>query len=196
MPGEPSWSLRYKKKLVIIVATEFWDIGQKLFNSTPNTFPVPFLSGDIFDPAFLKPDAPIYTPLPSSPSSLSSVKTLTELRGHVSAITISHVFHVFSTEAEQLQLARALASLLSPQPGSMIIGLQSGLSEKGVRKGFSLDMFSHSPESWTALWDGQVFEKGTVRVDVRLVERARRYIHNGEVANTPRSYLEWTVTRL
>ncbi|TFY76056.1 hypothetical protein EWM64_g7955 [Hericium alpestre] len=36
----------------------FWDLGHKLFNTTPETFPVPFIPGDIFNPAHLQPAEP------------------------------------------------------------------------------------------------------------------------------------------
>ncbi len=175
---------------------EFWELGHKLFNTTAESFPVPFLPGDIFDPAFLEPSPPTYTPPPSPPPPLSSVRTLTELRGHVSAITICAVFHVFETEAAQLELARALAALLSPAPGSTIVGLHNGLREKGWWRGQTFHMFCHSPESWAEMWDGVVFAKGSVRVDARLVEKERRYMQDGMESVTPTSVLEWSVTRV
>ncbi|KAI0806960.1 hypothetical protein C8Q74DRAFT_1225223 [Fomes fomentarius] len=179
------------------IVPEFWDFSHQLFNTTPKTYPVPFISGDIFDPAFLEATPPVYAP-PSTPkpTRLSDVKTLTELRGLVSAISVCAVFHVFSKEEEQLQFARAIASLLSPEPGSIIVGLQCGLREAGMRKGFTFDSFCHSPESWTKLWDGQVFKKGTVKVDAQLVERGRRVVRDGVIANHNILMLEWTVTRL
>ncbi|KAI0806647.1 hypothetical protein C8Q74DRAFT_1312763 [Fomes fomentarius] len=181
------------------IVPEFWGLSHKLFNTTQETFPVPFISGNIFDPAFLEPTPPFYVP-PScpKPSKLSDVKTLTELRGHVSAISICAVFHVFKTEDEQLQLARAIASLLSPEPGSMIIGLHSGLRDAGLRMrdAAEVPVYCHSPESWTELWDGQVFGKGTVKVDARLLERPRRHVQGGVISHSSRTILEWTVTRL
>ena len=35
-------------------------------------------------------------------------------------------------------------------------------------------MFCHSPESWTDLWDGEIFRKGIVEVEVKLLEREPR----------------------
>lgn len=157
---------------------------------------MPFLPGDIFDPAFLEPAAPVYAAPSTSTPTVSTVRTLTELRGHVSAITICAVFHVFETEEAQLRLARALASLLSPEPGSMIVGLHNGLPEKGWWQGDSFHMFCHSPESWVELWDGVVFEKGTVKVDVRMVEKAGRYMVDGVPGTRSASVLEWSVARL
>ncbi|KAI0697091.1 hypothetical protein C8T65DRAFT_813953 [Cerioporus squamosus] len=178
------------------VVPEFWELGHRLFNTTAETFPVPFVCGDIFDPSFLAPSAPAYTPPPSPAPSLSSVRTLTELRGHVSAITICAVFHVFETEEAQLRLARALASLLSPAPGSMIVGLHNGLPEKGWWHGQTFHMFCHSPASWAEMWDGVVFKKGTVRVDARLVEKHTRVMQAGAESVRTTSVLEWSVTRV
>lgn len=75
-----------------------WDLGFKLFKDDPTTFPVPFIQGDIFSAELLDLDV-------NSPdsfdgdhekhSSLASVKSLTELRGHVSIIHASAFFHLF-----------------------------------------------------------------------------------------------------
>ncbi|KAI0737401.1 hypothetical protein C8Q80DRAFT_1115292 [Daedaleopsis nitida] len=178
------------------VVPEFWTLGHKLFNSTSETFPVPFVAGDIFDSAFLEPTPPLYAKPATSAPRLSDVKTLSELRGHVSAIGLCAVFHLFSTEEAQLQLARSLASLLSPEPGSMIFGWHNGLPEKGIKKGHSFDMFCHTPESWTELWDGLVFQKGTVKVDVKLVARSHIFLKDGVVTEQENKYLDWVVTRL
>ncbi|RPD55373.1 hypothetical protein L227DRAFT_615445 [Lentinus tigrinus ALCF2SS1-6] len=178
------------------IVPEFWELGHKLFNTTPETFPVPFVPGDIFDPSFFEPTPPTYSPPATPVPNLSSVRTLTELRGHVSAITICAVFHVFETEEAQLKLARALASLLSPAPRSMIVGLHNGLPEKGFRQGDSFHVFCHSPESWTEMWDGVVFKKGAVKVDARLVDKPGRYVVDGVQSVRTASVLEWSVTRV
>lgn len=176
--------------------TEFWDLGHKLFNTTKETFPVPFIPGDIFDPAFLEPTPPIYTTPSTDAPPLSAVRTLNELRGHVSVVCVCAIFHLFDSEEAQLRLARSLAPLLSPEPGSMIIGWHNGRYEKGYTEGYALRMFCHSPESWTALWDGEVFEKGSVRVEARLVEKPRRYMKEGVPTVGTRIFLAWSVTRL
>ncbi|TFK85712.1 hypothetical protein K466DRAFT_551672 [Polyporus arcularius HHB13444] len=178
------------------IVPEFWDLGHRLFNTTQETFPIPFLAGDIFDPAFLEPTPPIYTAPSTAAPALSAVRTLNELRGHVSVICVCAIFHLFDTEEAQLRLARALAPLLSFEPGSMIIGWHNGRHEKGYTEGYALRMFCHSPESWTALWDGDVFENGTVRVGARLVEKQRRYMKEGVPTIGMRTFLEWSVTRI
>ncbi|PCH41732.1 hypothetical protein WOLCODRAFT_151788 [Wolfiporia cocos MD-104 SS10] len=149
---------------------EFWQLGYRLFNSSADTFPVPFVAGDAFDETFLRAVSPYYT-LPKEPAPpLSSLTNLTPLLGLVSAIHVSSFFHLFD-EAHQLQLAKSLAGLLSPLPGSMIFGAHGGLPEKGLQIGeddqskVGSYMFCHSPESWGELWNGQVFECGTVNVE-------------------------------
>ncbi|KAJ7691786.1 hypothetical protein B0H17DRAFT_1285607 [Mycena rosella] len=167
---------------------DFWNLGHELFRSTPATCPIAFVAGDALDPDFLAPAAPA-TSLPEGLAPpLAALTSLTPLRGHVAALHISAVFHFFR-EPQQLQLARALASLLSPLPGSVIFGSHVGLRAKGVRKSLSGDMFCHSPESWTAMW-GEVFFEGAVTVDARLV----RYIGD---PNMPPDVelLVWSVTR-
>jgi hypothetical protein len=86
----------------------------------------------------------------------------------VSVIHTSSLFHLFDEE-KQANLAKRLASLLSPEPGSVIFGSHGGLPSKGTRfETANHSMFCHGPDSWKDLWDGQVFQKGTVRVEVQL----------------------------
>ena len=179
---------------------EFWDMGHKLFKSTPETFPVPFIPGDAFDPAFLEPVGH-FSSSPSEPRpNLSTLTSLNPLRGHVSAIHASSFFHLFSEE-KQLEVAKALAGLLSPEPGSVILGAHGGGPEKGLRvetfgpNSHEVKMFCHSPESWTAMWDGEVFEKGTVKVETDLIEVKRTDLV--DVPEETKFYIQlWSVTRL
>lgn len=155
------------------VTAAFWTLGYRLFNDTPETFPVPFLEGDILDPAFLELSAPAHM-LPRDPlPDLSALTTLTPLNGRLSAIHASMLFHLF-TEDKQLQLARALAGLLAPTPGAMIFGWHTGETEKGfirsarLANGDPVPMFCHSAESWKEMWENEVFEKGAVEVRAEL----------------------------
>ena len=166
-----------------------------MFNTTQETFPVPFLGGDAFDPTFLSIAKPVYDAPATPPPDLASLTTLNQLRGHVSAISICAVFHCFDTEEAQIHLARAIASLLSPQPGSMIIGFQAARPEneagtviQETSDGKELRMFYFSPSRWTELWDGGIFEKGTVKVEAKLAP----YTFRGNNID----YLVWCVTRL
>lgn len=57
-------------------------------------------------------------------------------------------------------------------------------------------MICHSPESWRKLWDGEVFKKGSVRVDTILqkVERADLpVVKEGAIGFY---LLFWAVTRI
>ncbi|GBE78165.1 hypothetical protein BKA93DRAFT_784516 [Sparassis latifolia] len=170
----------------------FWELGHKLFKSTPETFPARFVPGDALDQSFLQVVPPFYSPPNTAVPALSSLTTLTPLAGHVSAIHSALFFHLFD-EAQQLQLARALAGLLSPEPGSLLFGAHGGRVQKGLGSPISRGrrMFCHSPESWAELWNGQVFRKGTVEVNSRLVEVSLPTTEGEEF-----TLLVWSVVRL
>ena len=108
-------------------------------------------------------------------------------------------FHLFD-EAKQVELARRLASLLSPAPGSLILGRQFAAPVKGSRTGVIhapdqpvVRLFCHSPASWAALWDGVVFSKGTVRVEAELRELS---LYVGSPPEQRFWWMFWSVTRL
>ena len=160
---------------------------------------MPFVAGDVFDPAHLETVPPFYAPPETSLPQLNALTSLNPLRGHVSAIHASSFFHLFDEE-KQLQLAQALACLLSPEPGSMLLGSHGGRPEKGYRveayrNSQGSHMFCHCPESWVELWDGQVFEKGTVKVDAILREVKRADLL-GSLPKAKFYLLVWSVTRL
>ncbi|KAF7377672.1 Methyltransferase ausD [Mycena sanguinolenta] len=172
----------------------FWNLGHELFQSTPDSFPVAFLAGDALDPNFLEPTMPpdSSSEVPDFVPPLSSLTSLTPLRGHVSVIHITAVFHLFF-EPQQLQLARALAGLLSPAPGSLILGSHvgrrtKGFNERAIGSG-GHHMFCHSPESWCELWE-EVFPKGMIEVKAELKQRPERE-ESYDIGN-----LVWSVTRL
>ncbi|EIW79526.1 hypothetical protein CONPUDRAFT_58142 [Coniophora puteana RWD-64-598 SS2] len=169
---------------------EFLELGHEMFGTTPETFPAHMLQADVFDPAHLAPSAPATEPVERI-ANLKDAKTLNDLRGQVSVLHASKLFHLFE-EDKQLELAKQLAVLLSAEPGSVICGAQGGHHVKGKRAtrtwSTEFEYFCHSPESWDELWNGQVFEKGTVRTDAVL----RPYGSlDGELM-----FLEWSITRL
>ncbi|KAI0358977.1 hypothetical protein OH77DRAFT_1420493 [Trametes cingulata] len=182
---------------------EFWDLGHKLFKTTPETFPVPFVPGDAFDPNHLEVVPPFYSPPDTPVPELSKLSSLNPLRGHVSVVHASLLFHLFSEE-RQFALAQALAGLLSPEPGSMLLGAHAGLPEKGLRlqglhtNSHGITMFCHSPETWKELWDGQIFKKGTVKVNAFLHEIEREDLRSkpGVDPATKFYLLVWSVIRL
>lgn len=170
-------------------------MGHKLFKSTPETFPVPFIQADAFSDASLAP-SPLPTRTPSAPlPPLTTLTALTPLVGRLSAIHASAFFHLFP-EDQQLELARRIAPLLSPERGSLIFGAHGGLPEKGVRarkNSHGIHMFCHSPASWAQLWESEVFAEGQVKVDAFLRENVRKDTDGVEVRH---HVLVWSVTRL
>lgn len=161
---------------------------------------MPFVGGSIFDTKVIEPSAPFYAP-PSTPRpDLKTLTSLNPLHGHASAIHSASFFHLFN-EAEQATAARALASLLSPEPGSVIFGHHIGNEVAGPRtKANSRGQYpyDHSPESWKELWDGVVFEKGKVEVWCLLHELTGSGIDTKSIFNDDRkiSILIWCVKRL
>ncbi|KAG1841694.1 hypothetical protein DFJ58DRAFT_718135 [Suillus subalutaceus] len=155
------------------ISNEFLELSHELFRTTPTSYPGCLLPGDA--PAI----------------DLSSLKSLNPLHGRISAISATRLFHLF-TEDKQVHLARALAGLLSAQPGSVICGYQIGTLEKGMVtaniSGSEHRLFAHSPKTWSSLWDGEVFEKGSVKVETELVEVAIREVQL--------LMMEWSVVRL
>lgn len=183
-------------------SADFWRLGLELFMSKRETFTVPLVAGDVFDPAFIPPASPLYSAPGTPRPDLHALKTLAPLRGHVSAIHAGMLFHLFDEDKQQ-QLAHILAGLLSPEPGSLIFGSHIGKREKGSVAlkwpGGSQVMFCHSPESWKAIWDGPVFRKGTVKVQADLLqldskERARLELEVSE--DVLLFNMVWSVTRL
>ena len=136
------------------------------------------------------------TNAPAGPTpELGSLTSLNPLHGRVAAIHESSFFHLFSEE-KQLGLARALAGLLLPEPGSIIFGLHLGHTEKGSVPEQNYSLFCHSPATWAELWDGLVFEKGMVKVKTMLVQVERKGFEVDEANARPVTLLVWSVTRL
>ena len=153
--------------------------------------------GDALDTAFLEPvtpfDAPPTTPVPD----LKTLTSLNPLRGHVSAIHTAAFFHLFD-EAGQLAAARALAGLLSPEPGSMIFGHHVASATAGIRSEPNprgVYVYNHSPETWTALWDGVVFEKGKVEVWTMLIDYERPDLTGVAKCTHKSTLLGWCIKR-
>ncbi|KAK2467536.1 hypothetical protein APHAL10511_000391 [Amanita phalloides] len=172
---------------------EYWDYGHDLFRTTPETFPATFVTGDVVDPAMisLRPPFHVSEALPSRPD-LKSLTSLIPLQGHAAVIGVSSLFHLFD-EGKQVQIARLLSSLLSPLPGSTILGTQGARLAKSTIIHGGNQSFLHSPESWKDMWYG-VFEKGTIHADVDLVEVS--VTRSGKVEPEKHDWMIWSVTRL
>lgn len=188
--------LRSLRRLTFHLATGFWDLGHKLFRTTPETYPAKFLAGSAFDDAHLCPTAPM-PPGPSPP--VESVNTLTELRGHISVIHTSSLFHLFN-EVKQFELSQRLAALLDLRPGSIIFGSHGGSPVKGQGGGLFPKMFCHSPESWIEMWEEQIFQKGQVKATAVVVEMKGAAERLGVAPPSEEEAkfhaLIWSVTRL
>jgi len=107
------------------------------------------------------------------------------------------LFHLFNEE-KQLELGKRLAGLLDLRPGSIIFGSHSAGPVKGQRSAPFTKMFCHSPESWTQMWEEQIFEKGQVKVNTVLrelgVTAEGRVVSDG--GGTKFYWLAWSVERL
>jgi hypothetical protein len=177
---------------------EFWDLGHKLFKTTSDTYPVTFIPGDVFDSEHLD-TVPLFTansPPATTVPNFRTLMSLNPLQGHVSAIYASSFFHLFPEDA-QVRLGRALAGLLSPQPGSIIFGIHLGLPESGFLEDPLIPrrLFCHSPQSWSELWDGEVFPKGSVKVLAFVMEVPKDGVYP-EADSSSIRLLVWSVTRL
>ncbi|KAI6039677.1 hypothetical protein EDC04DRAFT_3112127 [Pisolithus marmoratus] len=153
---------------------EFPELSNFLFRTSKDTWAGHFIPGDVLDPEVL-PVAPITRrgSKLGSPPDLSTLTSLNPLHGRCSVIYASCFLPLF-TEEQQVHLGRALAGLLSPEQGSLICGMQISKKEKGsnpmVFGSSEYTVFCHSPQSWTELWDGTVFEKGEVEVKINVWE--------------------------
>ncbi|KAF8488519.1 hypothetical protein JB92DRAFT_3090780 [Gautieria morchelliformis] len=188
---------------------EFWALGHRLFKTSPETFPMCFLPGDIFDPSFLSPDAypaPSSSSPPGPPHPLAKLTSLTQIQHHLSVIHTGAFFHLFS-ETKQSELAHLLATLLSPLPGSIILGSHQGQpdteykADGGLRVAVNgTRIFAHSPTSWNNLWvgSGGVFKPEDVITRAEATEVERKFIGDTDShLKYGKSFiLEWSVTRV
>ncbi|KAE9408440.1 hypothetical protein BT96DRAFT_913990 [Gymnopus androsaceus JB14] len=139
------------------------DIHAGACSNSQNCIPVIFIPGDAFDPSFISIQPPLKT-LPTAEVESISLRSLLQaepksinpLRGHLSAIHTSAFFHLFNKD-EQVIIAKKLASLLSPLPGSIIFGSQIGseVPHEAVKPSRGTLLYSHSPES-RKMWEEEV----------------------------------------
>lgn len=176
-----------------IIATDcqpaFWALGNELFNTSDAECGIRFIQGDIFDDPHLDPNAEVQ----AFPASLDTLRNLTPLAGHVSAIYASSLFHLF-TEEQQTTLARRLSALIKPQAGSVLFGLHIAAERCGTinwrRREYTMTAYCHSPESWAALWHAVCSERGfRVEVKATLLKTTRDFQIVGENG----CFMEWQV---
>ena len=156
----------------------FWDLGHRVFRSTPSTFPVKFMGGDaLFSLFWDKKLGTVHDPVVDKPPmDVSTLTSLQPIRGRLNVIHASSFIPLFcswghsrsSSEVFSVEdAASCLQSLLSPAPGSLIFGShvarlkedQASLSQRYPRA------YRYNPESWRALWEG-VF--GTDKIDLQV----------------------------
>ncbi|KAH9481459.1 Methyltransferase ausD [Psilocybe cubensis] len=192
---------------------EFWECGHELFKSTPASFPVAFIAGDVFDSSMLDMESDTQAD-PDSIRPLRNLTSLSPLKHKVSAIHVSALFHLFD-EDHQRDLAHRLASLLLLEKGSIIFGQHGAQPEMGTRleivrmDGTDSEigqhtMFCHSPESWKKLWEEDIFGPGSLRHrasgdsegEVRVkVEAKLKLIERWDFVNTNTKFyfMDWSV---
>jgi hypothetical protein len=114
---------------------------------------------------------------------------------------MSSIFHLFP-EDRQLQLAKTVSSLLSPEKGSVIFGQHVGRPVKGIGdevKHNQFKRFCHSPESWKQMWVEDVFGgedkdgNDRVKVDTELASLSLPIV---DYPAEDICLLKWSVTRL
>jgi 2-polyprenyl-3-methyl-5-hydroxy-6-metoxy-1,4-benzoquinol methylase len=127
--------------------SEFIDLGYKLFKDR-DSLRAKFLIADIFDPA--------------SP--------LQHLQGEVDIIYAGSFFHLWGLQ-QQKDVSKAVALLLRPSPGSMILGRQMGAVEAFEMTSATGTMFRHNVDSFKKLWKEIGDDMGvTFSVEARLLE--------------------------
>ncbi|KAJ3752951.1 hypothetical protein EV360DRAFT_97225 [Lentinula raphanica] len=150
---------------------------------------------DILHPGFLMPVVPFTKEtLPTT-----SIPSLSALHGYVSAVFTGAFFHLFNEEQQEL-IVRMLAGLLSPEPGSLVLGVQGGISSsKGISgtTGHNYQMFCYSSQSWKELWEG-IFGKGNIEVEaqVRKEVGGDSFFDMYPGNKDPYYVTEWSVTRV
>ncbi len=107
---------------------------------------------------------------------LDDASPLTELAGQMNIIYTGDFFHLFNLETQE-KVASRIVQLLAPQPGSLLIGRQSGGDVPGEhsRAGDTSGRthFRHNPQSWQELWDRvgeRTGSRWSVEADLRFSE--------------------------
>lgn len=180
------------------IEKDYYDLGHQLFRTTPETYPFPFIPGDVFDLTSELPEARLNTG-PSPP--LRSLTSLVPLHSRVSVLHASSVFHLFPPEKQQ-RLAHIFASLLSPSSGSIIVGKQMS-TESGIKEwdfgnavGYA---WLYSVSAWKDLWMGDNGPFKPEEVDAQVSE-APLPVNVGNAAvgkSIPiLTFMEWSLKRV
>ncbi|KAH7078706.1 hypothetical protein BKA63DRAFT_563381 [Paraphoma chrysanthemicola] len=108
----------------------FIELGYKLFRDR-DKLETRFLVADIFDPNSALQDP--------------NVKCKLDM------IYAGSFFHLWGLE-QQKQVSKVVASLMNPQPGSLILGRQIGAVEAAEKTSATGTMFRHNAESFKKMW--------------------------------------------
>lgn len=97
----------------------------------------------------------------ASTSPITPLVPLSSLDEQISIIAANSFFHLYNY-SDQLKLAKRMVQLLSPQPGSMILGRQLGSSVPGEYTGMKDDdtRYAHDVASFQRFWDRVAEEVG------------------------------------
>ena len=129
---------------------EYIGLGYKLF-SDRDTLQSKFLTADVFD----------------------ATSALTELHGHFDIVYAGSFFHLWGYE-DQVRVSVAVAKLLRPQKGSMILGRQVGAVNSAAHEhptNPERTMFRHNVESLQKQWREVGDQLGvSFSVEANLVE--------------------------
>jgi SAM-dependent methyltransferase len=124
---------------------DFIELGYKLFKDRDKLH-AKFLVADILDPS----------------------SRLQDLRGQVDMVYTGSFFHLWGLQ-QQKEVSRLVASLLRPQPGSMILGRQMGSVDAFEKTSATGTMFRHNVDSFKKLWKEVGDDLGVVfNVEARL----------------------------
>jgi len=175
------------------VRKDLWELGNRLFKPRSDKCAIHFIHTDVM---LLEPREPCYeVPVIRHPV-LSTQRDLTLLYNQVTCIHAGDIFHRLS-EPEQRGLAKRLGGLLCGMGGCVIFGQQPGMTRPGPKVDGGVEIYCHSPESWKDIWDGWVFNEGSVKCSTHLVEIETVAKEKGNVkVETEREFtLVWWVMR-
>jgi SAM-dependent methyltransferase len=135
---------------------DFIELGYKLFKDRDKLH-AKFLVADIFDPS----------------------SRLQDLRGQIDMIYTGSFFHLWGLQ-QQKEVSRAVASLLRPQSGSMILGRQMGSVDAFERTSATGTMFRHNVDSFRKLWKEVGDDLGVVFIVEARLEKLNQDHFKGD----------------
>jgi hypothetical protein len=153
----------------------FFGLGKEFFRDK-DTLKSHFVAANIFEPN----------------------EELDALSGTFSIIYAGAFYHLFD-RPKQLQMIKRTISLLSPTPGSFVLGRQVGNVTSGRWEHATNDemvMFRHNEKSWRELWEQAGQETGTkwdVWVELVVTDRWTKF---GGSAQGGARQLNFVVSRL